>query len=130
MKHTGGCHCGRVRFEVEAPGSFDVHQCNCSRCRMTGFVHLIVPRSRFVLLRGQEDLTTYTFNTHTAKHHFCRVCGIESFYVPRSNPDGYDVDVRCLDPGTFEVLTVIPFDGQNWEEHAAALSALSKEPRS
>lgn len=127
MKHTGGCHCGRIRFEVEAPERIEVRQCNCSRCRMTGFLHLIVPRSSFVLLRGQEHLTTYTFNTHTAKHYFCRICGIQSFYVPRSNPDGYDVDVRCLEPGTFEVLTVIPFDGQNWEQHAAALSALSKE---
>jgi hypothetical protein len=127
MIHTGGCHCGRVRFDVEAPGRVEVYQCNCSRCRMTGFLHLLVPRTRFRLQQGADALTTYTFNTHTAKHVFCRVCGIESFYVPRSNPDGYDVDVRCLDGGTIESIAILPFDGQNWEQHAGALAGLSKE---
>ena len=128
MTHTGGCHCGRIRFEVEAPYRLDVYQCNCSRCRMTGFVHLIVPRTRFLLRQGEDDLVTYTFNTHTARHLFCRTCGIESFYIPRSNPNGFDIDVRCLDSGTFEIDKVIPFDGQNWEQHAGALAPLSKQP--
>ena len=82
-----------------------------------------------VLVDGSSvgAVTTYTFNTHTAQHYFCRVCGIQSFYVPRSNPDGYDVDVRCLDPGTLESYTVIPFDGAHWEQHGAALASLSQE---
>lgn len=129
MTHVGGCHCGRVRFEVDAPERVDVRQCNCSRCRMSGFLHLIVARDHFRLLRGEDVLTTYTFNTHTAQHRFCRICGIQSFYIPRSNPDGYDVDVRCLDPGTLTVARILLFDGQNWEQHAAALASLSHSSR-
>ena len=94
MIYEGHCHCGAVRFEVEAPDDVVVEDCNCSICRMTGFLHLIVPRSRFRLLAGDDALTTYTFGTHTAKHTFCRVCGIKPFYTPRSNPDGVDVNVR------------------------------------
>jgi GNAT superfamily N-acetyltransferase len=127
VRHRGGCHCGRVRFEVEAPARPNVRRCTCSRCRLSGFVHLIVPASRFHLLQGQDALATYTFNTHTAKHLFCRVCGIQSFYVPRSNPDGYDVDVRCIEPGTMTPVEVEPFDGANWEAHAASLAHLSRD---
>lgn len=97
---------------------------------MTGFLHLIVARANFRLLRGEDALTTYTFNTHTAQHRFCRVCGIQSFYIPRSNPDGFDIDVRCLDPGTLTVDHIIPFDGENWEAHAGALAPLSRAPHS
>jgi hypothetical protein len=123
--HTGGCHCGAVRFEVEAPARLKAELCNCSICSMTSFLHLIVPKSRFRLLRGDNVLTTYTFNTGVARHLFCRICGIKSFYVPRSNPDGISVNVRCLDPETIESVTVRSFDGQNWELHAAELAHLS-----
>ena len=95
---TGGCHCGMVRFAVLAPDEVEVKECNCSVCRMTGFIHLIVEADRFRLLSGEDKLTTYRFNTGTAKHHFCSLCGIKSFYVPRSKPDGFSVNVRCLDP--------------------------------
>jgi hypothetical protein len=125
--HRGGCHCGDVAFEVEAPPGLNVQECNCSICSMTGFLHLIVPASRFHLLRGAESLTTYTFNTGTARHLFCRRCGIKSFYVPRSNPDGYSVNARCLDAATIGQLVVEPFDGRHWEESAAALRHLSRE---
>ena len=80
-----------------------------------------VPRERFVLLCGADQLTTYEFNTGTAKHLFCAVCGIKSFYVPRSRPDGYSVNVRCLDAGTFSATRVRPFDGQRWEHHVASI---------
>ena len=126
VTHRGGCHCGAVAFEVEAPAHLVVSECNCSICRMTGFLHLIVPRARFSLLRGAEALSEYRFNTGTARHLFCRRCGVKSFYVPRSNPDGYSVNVRCLDPGTIKTVTVTPFDGQNWEAHGAELAHLSK----
>ncbi len=89
-----------------------------------GFLHLIVPRSRFRLLCGADALTTYTFNTGTAKHLFCRTCGIESFYVPRSHPDGYSVNARCLEPGTVTGMDVVPFDGQHWEDSVAELPPL------
>jgi hypothetical protein len=116
--HRGSCHCGRVRFEVEAPARLSVAECNCSICAKSGFLHLIVPKSRFRLLQGEEFLTTYTFNTGVAKHLFCSVCGVKSFYVPRSHPDGYSVNARCLDEGTVEELTVAaePFNGREWEK--------------
>lgn len=128
MKYTGGCHCGAVRFEVEARGTVVCLECNCSMCAKTGFLHLIVPRSRFRLLQGAEVLATYRFGTGRAKHLFCRVCGVKSFYVPRSNPDGYDVNLRCLDTPPAEVR-VEAFDGRHWEANAGRLAGLSREPR-
>ncbi|HVF35756.1 MAG TPA: GFA family protein [Candidatus Saccharimonadia bacterium] len=125
MTHAGGCHCGRVRFEVDAPARIVALDCNCSLCAMAGYLHLIVPAARFRLLRGEDVLTTYTFNTGVARHRFCSVCGIKSFYVPRSNPDGIDVNVRCLDPATIESIAVAPFDGRNWESAGATLAHLS-----
>lgn len=119
--HHGGCHCGRVRYEVEAPVKIEVTLCNCSICDMTGFMHLVVPKSDFRLLQGADDLTTYTFNTGVAKHLFCRHCGVKSFYVPRSHPDGISVNARCLDPGSVESLDVRPYDGRHWESAREAL---------
>jgi hypothetical protein len=113
--HSGGCHCGRVRFEVTAPAAISAAECNCSICAKSGYLHLIVPKSRFLLLAGEESITTYTFNTGIAQHFFCKVCGIKSFYVPRSDPDGISVNARCLDPGTVSRMEVRPFDGRNWE---------------
>jgi hypothetical protein len=124
--HRGGCHCGAVRFEVEAPAEFEAHECNCSICAMTGFLHLIVPAARFRLLAGDEALVEYRFNTGTARHLFCGRCGVKSFYVPRSNPDGYSVNLRCVEPGTFDEVAVLPFDGQHWEASAGALRHLSR----
>jgi hypothetical protein len=115
-KHTGGCHCGRVRFEIEAPAEVEVSDCNCSICTKSGYLHLIVPAERFRLLQGEDALTTYTFNTGAAKHFFCKVCGVKSFYVPRSHPDGYSVNFRCLDPGTIKTFRVRPFNGKEWEK--------------
>ena len=116
IKHTGGCHCGKVRFEVTAPAHLEVGDCNCSMCSKTGYLHLMVPKSRFRLLSGEDVLTTYQFNTRTAKHLFCSVCGIKSFYVPRSHPDGFSVNARCLDEGTFEIASMRKIDGKNWEK--------------
>jgi hypothetical protein len=124
--HRGGCHCGRVRFEVDAPARIDALDCNCSICRMSGFVHLIVPATRFRLVAGADDLSEYTFNTGTAKHLFCRHCGIKSFYVPRSNPDGYDVNVHCLDAATIEHVTIISFDDATRVQSEAAIAHLSR----
>lgn len=127
MIYRGGCHCGAVRFEVEAPEEVEVDDCNCSICQASGFLHLIVPAAKFRLLQGEESLTTYTFNTGTAKHRFCKVCGVKSFYIPRSNPDGVDVNLRCLFDRPARV-TVVPFDGQEWEKHGASLAHKSAEP--
>jgi hypothetical protein len=124
--HRGGCHCGRVRFEVDAPARIEALQCNCSICRQTGFLHLIVPAARFRLLQGAESLSEYTFNTGVAKHRFCRVCGIKSFYVPRSNPDGFDVNVHCLDPATIASVEVSQFDDADRDAATAAIAGLSR----
>jgi hypothetical protein len=117
---TGGCHCGAVRFEVLAPDEVEAKECNCTICRKAGYLHLIVENERFRLVEGADKIATYSFNTGTAKHHFCPVCGVKSFYVPRSKPDGYSVNLRCLDDGELRVARVVPFDGRNWEHAFAA----------
>lgn len=127
VTHRGGCHCRRVRIEVDAPARIEVLDCNCSICRMTGFLHLIVPAARFRLLSGDDDLTEYRFNTGAARHLFCRHCGIRSFYVPRSHPDGYSVNARCLDPATVSAMTVTPFDDSDRNASLAAIQRLSRE---
>jgi len=116
--YEGGCHCGRVHFRVTASLS-RVSYCNCSMCAKKGFLHLIVPPERFELLSGREALTTYRFNTGTAQHTFCATCGIHPFYVPRSDPDKIDVNVRCLDGVDIEALDVKVFDGLHWEQSMA-----------
>jgi hypothetical protein len=126
LTHRGGCHCGAVAFEVEAPANVTVYECNCSVCRMTGFLHLIVPRTRFRLLRGAEALSDYRFNTGTAQHLFCRHCGVKSFYVPRSNPDGYSVNLRCLDRSTLAGITIEPFDDSDRDGSEAKIRHLSQ----
>jgi len=115
VTHSGGCHCGRVRFEVIAPKRLKVSECNCSICSKAGYLHLVVPADRFKLLSGNDTLRTYSFNTHTARHLFCSVCGIKSFYVPRSHPDGISVNARCIDSETIEELTVTSLNGREWE---------------
>ena len=123
--HTGGCHCGRVRFEVDAPAKIKADKCNCSISTKSGFLHLIVSADDFRLLRGEEALQTYTFNTGVAQHRFCCHCGVKSFYIPRSHPNGVSVNVRCLDRETVESVDITPFDGQNWEQNASKLSPIS-----
>lgn len=117
VRHKGGCHCAKVRFEVMAPAAFEIGDCNCSLCSLTGYQHLMVPAAQFRLLSGADDLLSYQFNTRVAKHLFCRHCGIKSFYVPRSHPDGFSVNIRCLDAGTFTITGVRAIDGRNWEKH-------------
>lgn len=123
--HKGGCHCGRVRFEVDAPGDIEADQCNCSICRKSGYLHMIVPKQDFRLIAGEDELETYTFNTNVARHYFCRHCGIKSFYVPRSHPTGISVNTNCLEPETILSLKITPFDGSSWEQNAHKLSPLS-----
>jgi hypothetical protein len=125
VTHRGACHCGAVRFEVDAPARIAALDCNCSICRMTGFLHLIVPAPQFRLLAGADVLTEYTFNTGAAKHRFCRICGVKSFYVPRSHPDGIDVNVRCLDRTTIEAIEIMQFDDNDREAATAAIAHLA-----
>ena len=115
--HKGGCHCGRVRFEVCASSTINVSQCNCSICSKSGHLGMIVPSDRFTLISGKECLTKYTFDSGVAKHLFCKHCGIKAFYIPRSHPDGVCIHAPCLDPGTVEEMNITQFDGQNWERY-------------
>ncbi len=112
--HRGSCHCGQVQFEVDGELK-EVVECNCSICTKKGYLHWIVPPGAFRLVRGQDMLATYTFNTGVARHHFCRVCGVAPFYVPRSDPDKIDVNARCLEDVDLARLHIAPYDGQNWE---------------
>jgi len=125
ITHRGGCHCGRVRFEVDALARPQVQECNCSICRMTGFVHLIVPAARFRLLQGEDALTEYRFNTGTARHLFCTHCGVKSFYVPRSHPHGYSINVRCIDEGTLQGYELSLFDDNDRDAATAAIEHLA-----
>ena len=113
----GGCHCGRVSFEVRIPDKVTVHRCNCSICRKSGYLHLIVASGDFNLLGGDENLSEYRFHTEVARHLFCRVCGIKSFYVPRSHPDAYSVNLNCVDLDGKVDVRIEPFDGRNWSRN-------------
>ncbi|WP_331012687.1 GFA family protein [Sphingomonas sp.] len=122
MMVEGGCHCGLVRFEASVPdGPVEVLDCNCSICAMTGYLHLIVPDSRFRLVEGQRETSTYRFGSGKARHMFCTQCGIKSFYKPRSHPDGISINLRCLDEGHGLDVRVVAFDGRDWETARAGL---------
>ena len=121
ITHRGGCHCGRVRFETVAPADIQVSECNCSICSKKGFINLIVSSGDFELLKGEELLQSYRFNTEVAEHRFCKVCGIHPFSRPRSHPGSFDVNARCLDDG-FDFLDTEPFDGRNWEDSVGSIT--------
>ena len=123
---TGACHCGAVKFRARLKNPAIAHRCNCSMCAASGFVGIIVPADAFELLTDAAALTEYRFNTGTARHWFCTTCGVKSFYRPRSNPDGYNLNLNCLSLEPGHVVNVEDFDGQNWEAHAAALAHLSE----
>jgi hypothetical protein len=119
---AGGCHCRAVRFEAEVPVEVEILDCNCSICAMTGFRHLIVPHDDFRLLSGEEALTGYRFGTGAANHLFCSICGVKSFYQPRSHPEAWSVNLNALDDTSGLAITVRAFDGRNWERAAQGLS--------
>jgi len=126
LKYKGSCHCQKVSFEVEAPKNIDADYCNCSVCVKSGYLHLILPLSKFKLLSGESALSSYTFGTAIAKHTFCKHCGVKPFYTPRSNPDGIDVNINCLDTRPVSVK-VSNFNGREWEKHAHTLAHKSEE---
>lgn len=119
--HRGGCHCGRVRFVALGPRALAVLDCNCSICRMSGYLQWIVAAGQFRLLSGADDLHSYRFGSGIAQHQFCRHCGIKAFYIPRSHPDGIDINVRCLDDDPERELIISAFDGRNWEQNVGRI---------
>ncbi|MFL6845576.1 MAG: GFA family protein [Allosphingosinicella sp.] len=116
MRIAGGCHCRAVRFDAEVPGAVEVLDCNCSICAMTGFRHLIVPHEDFRLLAGADKLTAYRFGTGAAEHLFCSLCGVKSFYQPRSHPDAWSLNFNALDDVSGLEVSAKAFDGRNWEQ--------------
>ncbi|KAJ2078914.1 hypothetical protein H4R24_004146 [Coemansia sp. RSA 988] len=125
--HRGSCHCKAVTWEIRAPAELSINECDCSICEMIGFLHLIVPKSRFKLLTGGDNMITYTFNTGIAQHYICKTCGVKSFYIPRSNPDGYSINFRCLDRTNVADYKIVSCKGLTWEQAAVRLALLSKE---
>ena len=123
-KMEGGCHCGAMRYRVEVTHRHALG-CNCSMCMRKGFLHLIVPADQFEELGEDDAYTTYTFGSETAKHYFCKTCGVTPYYVPRSHPDGFSVNVRTLDDvvatGNLDAWDIEPFDGQHWEDNVDSI---------
>ena len=118
----GGCHCGRVRFEIDVDLDVaEILNCNCSICAKKGFLHLIVQPEQFRLLQGDDALTEYHFGTKQAVHKFCETCGIHPFYTPRSHPADVDVNVRALEGVDIDQLDITPFDGRNWEDNVEGI---------
>ncbi|MDO6413384.1 GFA family protein [Sphingomonas sp. BIUV-7] len=114
MKIEGGCHCELVRWEAKLPeGPVEVLDCDCSICRMTGYLHVIVAESDFTLVEGKKEITTYRFGSGKARHIFCSQCGIKSYYKPRSHPDGISLNLRCIDDAETLETRVVAFDGKN-----------------
>jgi len=120
-RHAGQCHCGAVRFEFDGPANFDVTDCNCSICDMTGYEHVFVAVEKLRFLSGKDQLTEYRFNTGKAVHMFCRTCGIKPLYRPRSHPGAWSVNLRCIEAGQSKVNNRIAFDGRDWEGNIAGL---------
>jgi len=125
--HKGSCHCGTVTFEVMAPKITDVTVCNCSICNMSGFLHLFVKAEDLRLISGEDNLSEYRFNTKVARHLFCKTCGVKPFYRPRSHPEGWSINLNCLDRDGFDEISFNDFDGANWEANIAALKARDKD---
>jgi hypothetical protein len=128
VEHAGACHCGAVTFAFTAPRDLLAWDCNCSVCAMKRNVHCMAQKSAFRLLSGEDQLTEYRFNTRRAVHMFCKVCGVQAFYSPRSNPDSFAVTIACIRPGTVASFTIKAFDGRNWEAFygKSGIAALSK----
>lgn len=122
VEYHGGCHCGAVRFRFLGPARLDVLECNCSICSMTGYLHVTVPHAAFTLLTLADALAEYRFGTGAARHLFCRHCGIKSYYQPRSHPDCWSVNLRCIEGGGGHVGLIERFDGRNWERAASRLA--------
>ena len=126
LRHRAGCHCGAVRFEFDAPAKVDVTFCNCSMCSLTAYEHVFVRRGNLRFLSGKDQLTEYRFNTEQAVHMFCKTCGIKPLYRPRSHPESWSVNLRCVEGGTLEMARRIEFDGRDWEGNIAGLREETK----
>jgi hypothetical protein len=124
-EYSGGCHCHDIRFNLKLQKPIEsnaITACNCSICEKTGFIHLIIAKAQFQLLTDWNKLSNYQFNKKIAKHYFCKQCGIKSFYQPRSHPDCWSVNVRCLDDYSGLNLQIDFFDGKNWQKNIGQIT--------
>jgi hypothetical protein len=129
LTHSGACHCGAVQFEFDTESKhFVAWDCNCSICALKRNVHTMVDKRDFRLLKGEDSLTEYTFGTGVAKHKFCKVCGVQAFYSPRSNPHSWAVTIACIKPGTFDSVETKFYDGKNWESSYKATGIAAHDP--
>lgn len=134
---NGACHCGAVRFTTTLVEGFaSARRCTCSICRMRGAVAVTSTPQDFRITHGEDKLATYRFNTKSAEHHFCRVCGIYTHHKRRSNPNQLGVNAACLEGvSPFDFTEVVVFDGQrhpadNAEHKTYVAGVLKFEPAS
>ena len=113
--HRASCHCGAVQIDLYLPnGVVEPRRCDCSMCRRRGAIAISVPLAGLKIVAGHEKLKLYQFNSHTAKHYFCSVCGIYTHHQRRSNPQQYGVNLGCLEGvNPFEQGSVPTSDGIN-----------------
>lgn len=121
--YTGNCHCNAIKFEIYAPIHLSIVECNCTICYVTGFLHLHVENKDFTLICGKSQLSTYSFNTMIAQHTFCKICGVKSFYKPRSHPKDYSINFRCLNIPITSTVGKSFFDGKHWEDNIEKFSS-------
>ena len=114
-RHKATCHCSSVKIELNLPdGLVDVRRCDCSICRRRGAIAASVPLSGLTIIKGEEHLKLYQFNTKTAKHYFCGICGIYTHHQRRSNPEEYGFNVACLeDVNPLKIEGIPTYDGVN-----------------
>ena len=125
-KYFGECHCKSIRFEFYCRKDVSIVKCNCSICSITNFLHLIIPHKDFILLRGKEHLHTYQFNKNIAKHFFCKICGIKSFYQPRSHKNCFSINYNSvINPP--KIKSVNSFNGRDFENNIKALREISTD---
>lgn len=125
LSHEGSCQCGRITFRVDGEIS-GVTKCTCSICRRVGALWHGTGESGLKILSGEDELSVHQFNTMTAKHYFCRHCGVHPFSRPRLDPTKWVVNVRCIDDIDADSLPVRVFDGKNWEQSAQAFLSQRK----
>ncbi len=124
MQYSLKCHCGAVEAKFTSEPITTAVDCNCSICRMKGALQLRIPKEDFELVKGEDDLQTYKFNTMKASHYFCKHCGIHVFTQPRVSTEHYSINLRCVPEVDLDKLQLIKFDGINWEESARKMGII------
>ena len=115
-KYYGGCHCKKVLFEFISPIKVKLIKCNCTICKPTRYLHLIIPHEDFKLISKIKNIQSYQFGTKKAKHFFCKFCGVKSFYQPRSHQNAFSINYNSIKEPP-KICQIIKFDGSNFEKN-------------